>query len=270
MSRIALVGNLSVDRVAGGDPRPGGGVYWGARAAAHVGADAVVVTRFAPADRDLVLAPLEAFGLPVTWAPASETTGFSFHYEGDHRVMEVDAVGDPWTTEDVGGWAAAPLAEASWVHVAGLLRSHFPTATVSALHDGGRHLLLDAQGSLRRAAVGPLERDDDVDRDAFAHLTVLKVNENEGRILAGSLESEALRALGVPEVVLTLGSQGSRVIAGDTVADVAPRPVDGTVDPTGAGDAFSVVYLDGRARGLDPVAAAEWASDVVAELIGRG
>ena len=270
MSRIALVGNLSVDRVAGGAPRAGGGVYWGARAAAHVGADAVVVTRCAPADRDLVLAPLEAFGLPVAWAPASETTGFSFHYDGDHRVMNVDAVGDPWATEDLEGWAAGPLAGAAWVHVAGLLRSHFPTATIATLRDGGRHLLLDAQGSLRRAAVGPLERDDDVDRAAFAHLTVLKVNEDEGRILAGSLETSALRALGVPEVVLTLGSQGSRVIAGDTVEDVAPRSVDGTVDPTGAGDAFSVVYLDGRARGLDPVAAAERASDVVAELIGRG
>ena len=96
------------------------------------------------------------------------------------------------------------------------------------------------------------------------------MNEDEGRILAGSLESAALRALGVPEVVLTLGSQGSRVIAGETVADIAPRPVEGTVDPTGAGDAFSVVYLDGRARGLDPVAAAERSSDAVAELIGRG
>ena len=114
-----------------------------------------------------------------------------------------------------------------------------------------------------------LEQDDDVDRDAFAHLTVLKVNEEEGRILAGAWRARRC-ARSSARVVLTLGSQGSRVIAGETVADVAPRPVDGTVDPTGAGDAFSVVYLDGRARGLDPVAAAERASDVVAELIGRG
>ena len=270
MSRIALVGNLAVDRVAGGPPRPGGGVYWAARAAAHVGADAVVVTRCAPGDRDVALAPLEAFGLPVISVDAAETTAFSFHYEGDHRVMNVDAVGDDWTTSDLSGWAAPALADAEWVLVAGLLRSHFPTETVEALARDGRRLLLDAQGSLRRAETGPLQRDDEFDRSTFAHLAVLKVNEEEGRVLAGSLETEPLRALGVGEVILTLGSQGARVIDGDTVADIPPFPTRGEVDPTGAGDSFSVVYLDGRARGLDPVAAARRASETVADLISRG
>ena len=155
VSRIALVGNLAVDRVAGGPPRPGGGVYWAARAAAHVGADAVVVTRCAPADRDVALAPLEAFGFPVISVDAAETTAFSFHYEGDHRVMNVDAVGDDWSTSDLSGWAAPALADAEWVQVAGLLRSHFPTETVEALARDGRRLLLDAQGSLRRARDRP-------------------------------------------------------------------------------------------------------------------
>jgi sugar/nucleoside kinase (ribokinase family) len=270
VSRIALVGNLTVDRVAGGPPRPGGGVYWAARAAAHVGADAVVVTRCAPGDRDVALAPLEAFGLPVISVDAAETTAFSFHYEGDHRVMNVDAVGDDWSTEDIDGWAAPALADAEWVLVAGLLRSHFRTETIEALARDGHRLLLDAQGSLRRAETGPLQRDDEIDRSTFAHLTVLKVNEEEGRVLAGSLEIEPLRALGVGEVILTLGSKGARVIDGDTVADIPPSPTRGAVDPTGAGDSFSVVYLDGRARGLNPVDAARRASETVADLISRG
>ena len=129
---------------------------------------------------------------------------------------------------------------------------------------------LDAQGSLRKAGRGPLERDDDIDRAAFTLLAILKVKEDEGRILAGSLETERLRALGVPEVLLTLGSDGARVLAGDTVAEIPPHPTSGIVDPTGAGDSFSVVYLDGRARGLDPFAAAERASHAVAELLSRG
>ncbi len=267
MTTIALVGNLTVDRVAGGPPRPGGGVYWGARAAAHVGADAVVVTRCAPADFDLVVRPLEAFGLPVVWTRARETTAFSFHYDGDHRIMNVDAVGDPWSVEDVEGWAAPALAEVEWIHVAGLLRSDFPPPVVERL-GRERHLLLDAQGSLRKARVGPLERDDALDRGVLSQLTVLKANEDEGTILAGSLEPEALRALGVPEVVLTLGSEGARVITNDLVGEIPAHPVRGDVDPPGAGDAFAVVYLDGRAIGLDPVTAAERASQAVAELIG--
>ena len=54
------------------------------------------------------------------------------------------------------------------------------------------------------------------------------------------------------------------------MADIPPFPTRGEVDPTGAGDSFSVVYLDGRARGLDPVAAARRASETVADLISRG
>jgi sugar/nucleoside kinase (ribokinase family) len=268
MSRIAVVGNLAVDRVSGGQPRAGGGVYYAARAAAHVGADLVVVTRCAPEDRAVALEPLEAFGVPVASVEATETTAFSFHYEGEHRVMNVDAVGEPWTVEDVRGWAAAALGGAEWIQVAGLLRSHFPPEVVAELARNGRRLLLDAQGSLRCAAVGPLRRDDDIDREALRHLAVLKLNEDEARILAGGLEPERLRALGVEETLLTMGSQGALVVTGAEVAEVPARPAGADVDPTGAGDSFSVVYLDGRARGLEPRAAAERASAAVAELIG--
>ena len=267
MSPIALIGNLSVDRVAGGDPRPGGLVFHAARAAARLGADAVVVTRCAPADRDVVLGPLEALGLPVTCADAAETTAFSFHYEGDARVMTVDAVGDPWTAADVEGWASRALAGCEWVLVGGLLRSHFDTAAASALATDGRRLLLDAQGVTRVAAEGPLREDADVDRALLRDLTVLKLNEEEATTLAGGLEREHLATLGVPEVVLTLGSRGARVVAGGEMTAVAPRAADRPVDPTGAGDAFSLVYVDGRAAGLDPVAAAERAARVVTELI---
>jgi sugar/nucleoside kinase (ribokinase family) len=267
VSTIALVGNLSVDRVAGGKPRPGGLVFHAARAAVSLGSDAVVVTRCAQADRAVALGPLEALGLPVTCADASETTAFSFHYEGDRRIMTVDAIGDPWTAADVEGWAADALASCDWVLVGGLLRSHFGTPAADALAAGGRRLLLDAQGITRVATRGPLREDAGFDRPLLRDLAVLKLNEEEGEILAGGLEQEQLEALGVPEVVLTLGSQGARVLAGGAMTPVAPSHVDGPVDPTGAGDAFSLVYVDGRANGLEPVAAAERAARAVTELI---
>ena len=267
MSAIALIGNLSLDRVAGGEPRPGGGVFHGARAAAAVGADVAVATRCARADREVALAPLEALGVAATCVDARETTAFSFHYEGDHRVMTVDAVGDPWTEGDVAGWAAPLVRDARWVLVAGLLRTHFPAETVAALARDGRRVLLDAQGLVRLARTGPLARDGDVARRVLEHLAVLKVSENEARILAGGTEPAALRALGVPEVVLTLGSQGALVVEPEGATPIAPHPAPDNVDPTGAGDAFSLVYLDGRARGLSPGAAAERASEAVAALL---
>jgi ribokinase len=268
VSTVALIGNLAVDRVAGGAPRPGGGVFHGARAAVRLGADAAVATRCAPADRAVVLEPLEALGLRVACADARETTAFSFFYEGDHRVMNVDAVGEPWAPGDVDGWAADALDGAGWAIVAGLLRSHFPPAAIEALARDGRKLLLDAQGLVRVARPGPLVRDADVDRAVLRHLAVLKLNEDEAAILAGGLEPDALRGLGVPEVVLTLGSRGALVVTPEAAVPVRPHPARGAVDPTGAGDAFSLVYVVGRAQGLEPADAADQAAKVVAELIG--
>ena len=267
MSTIAVVGNLSLDRVAGSEPRPGGGVFHAARAAARVGADVAVATRCARADREVALAPLEALGVPVTCVDARETTAFSFHYEGDHRVMTVDALGDPWTVDDVDRWASPVVGRARWVLVAGLLRSHFPLATVEALARDGRRLLLDAQGLVRLARTGPLARDGNVDRRVLEQLAALKVNENEARILAGSLEPEALRSLRVPEVILTLGSRGALVVEPEEATAIPPHPAPDGVDPTGAGDSFSLVYLDGRGRDLAPAEAAERASEAVAALL---
>ncbi len=51
--------------------------------------------------------------------------------------------------------------------------------------------------------------------------------------------------------------------------EIAAHAVAGEVDPTGAGDAFSFLYLDGRAHGAEPVEAAERAARIVAELIAR-
>ncbi len=270
MSRIGLIGNLSVDRVGGGEPRPGGGVFHAARAASRLGADVAIATRCAPSDRDVALAPLIALGFPVACADASETTAFSFHYEGDTRIMRVDAVGDPWSAADVDGWAGDALAGCEWVLVAGLLRSHFDTDAADALARQGRRLLLDAQGITRIAATGPLREDAAIERSLLRDLTVLKLNEEEAMLLAGGLDLVHLGALCVPEVLLTLGSQGARVVADGAMTPVPPRAAVGPVDPTGAGDAFSLVYVDGRVRGLDPVTAARRAAHDVVDLISVG
>jgi sugar/nucleoside kinase (ribokinase family) len=267
VSRIALIGNLSIDRVAGAEPRPGGTVFHAARAAARIGADAVVVTRCGSADEALALGALVSLGLPVVCVEVAQTTAFSFHYEGDRRIMSVDAIGDPWSAADVDTWAAESVGPCDWVIVGSLLRSHFDATVLEALASGGRRLLLDAHGLTRVAEVGPLREDAGFDRALLRDLAVLKLNEEEAQTIAGGLGREHLEALGVPEIVLTLGSQGARVLSGGTMTSVPPFPARGQVDPTGAGDAFSLVYVDGRAKGLEPAAAAGRAARVVTELI---
>jgi sugar/nucleoside kinase (ribokinase family) len=262
MTAIAVLGHLSRDVVEGGPPRPGGGVFYATRALSRLGAEAHAHASCSAQDRPELLPALEAFGLPVTWHESSTTTAYSFHYEGDRRVMRQDAVGDPWTPEQ----AVAAAADALWVDVCALTRTDFPPETLAALASDGRLLLVDLQGLVRTPTVGPLHTDADIG-DVLHHVEILKLNDEEAETLVGSAEPEKLHALGVPEVLLTLGSQGALVVTPDLVEHVPSVPVKGDVDPTGAGDTYSVAYLVSRAAGAEPVEAARAAAETVSAFL---
>ena len=203
MTLVAAIGHISRDVIAGAAPRPGGGVFYAARALARLGTSARIAATCASEDRPSLLRPLQDFGLDVTWHESSATTAYSFHYEGERRIMWQDAVGDPWTPQHAVGAAG----DAPWIDVCALARTDFPPETLAALADEGRQLLVDAQGLVRTAAVGPLHTDGDIG-DVLRYFEVLKLNDEEAETLVGSADPEGLRALGVPEVLLTLGSRG--------------------------------------------------------------
>ena len=265
MTAIAAIGNLSRDVVAGAEPRPGGGVFYAARALARLGADAHVAAACAAEDRASLVPPLEAFGIPVTWFESQATTAYSFHYEGERRIMCQDGVGDTWSPAQ----SREVVGDALWVDVCALVRTEFPPETLAALAEDGRRLLVDAQGLVRRPDLGDLKTDGDVG-DALRHVAILKLNDEEAETLVGSADPERMRELGVPEVLLTLGSQGAYVVTATSIELVPSQEVDGHVDPTGAGDTFSVTYLLRRTEGAEPVEAARSATQTVAEFLETG
>lgn len=271
MPRSAIVGNLVLDEVSGGPPRPGGAVFYCGTALRRINpdADVVLACRCAERDRETLLPAIESLGFPVVWRPADHTTRFAFHYEGDRRIMRLDECGDPWTPEDIGGWVADAVGEAEWVLVGALTRDDFPLTTLAALTARGHRLVLDAQGLVRRGTLGPLQTDGDVDRRVFEHLTALKLNDEEAEALCGGTDEDRLRGLGVPEIVLTLGSQGALILSGEEATHVDAVPVDGPVDPTGAGDSFLVAYAVERLRGASPGEAGASASRFVSTIIAR-
>jgi sugar/nucleoside kinase (ribokinase family) len=250
---LALVGNLSRDVVDGGSPRIGGGPYYAARAWRVLGTRGTIFTRCGPEDRRAYVRHLTALGLPVVSLEGTATTSFSFHYEGDTRIMTVDQPGDTWTPEDV-----RVVPAGGWIHVAPLLRSDFPAETLAALARG-RHLSFDGQGLVRAAETGPLRLDADFDPAMLGHVQILKLAEEEAEVVG------AIDALGVPEVLVTFGERGSCVYYDGHAVDVGAWPV--AVDPTGSGDAFSAAYLAGRSQGLAPVSAARQATGVVGALL---
>jgi sugar/nucleoside kinase (ribokinase family) len=227
-----------------------------------LGRPALVGAKCADSDRDSLLTPLIRLGLPVLWRGGSSTAAFSFRYEGDRRVMVVEALGDPWGPADLYG-----LERADWVHVGALARSDFPAETLAEL-GRDRRVSFDGQGLVRPERTGPLELDAAYDPEVLRHVSILKLAEEEARTLVGELDESALRSLGVPEVVVTLGSEGSLVLA-DGKLEKVPAQAAGEVDPTGAGDAFSAVYLASRSSGHAPAAAARRATALVAGLLAR-
>jgi sugar/nucleoside kinase (ribokinase family) len=259
---LAVVGNLSRDLVDGGPPRAGGAPFHAARALRVLGRPALVGAKCAHSDRDSLLTPLVRLGLPVLWRGGSSTAAFSFRYEGDLRLMVVEALGDPWSPADLYG-----LERADWVHVGALARSDFPPETLAELARD-RRVSFDGQGLVRPERTGPLELDAAYDPEVLRHVSILKLAEEEARTLVGEPHESALRSLGVPEVVVTLGSEGSLVLA-DGKLEQVPAQAAGEVDPTGAGDAFSAVYLASRSSGHAPVAAAQRATTLVAGLLAR-
>lgn len=253
MPSLALVGNLARDVVDGGAPRIGGAPYYAARAWRVLGARGTIFTRSGPEDRVAYTRHLTALGLPVVSLEGTATTSFSFHYEGDTRIMTVVQPGDPWTPED-----CAVVPPGGWIHVAPLLRSDFPAETL-ATFARGRHLSFDGQGLVRASEPGPLRLDADYDPAMLEHVQILKLAEEEAEIVG------AIDKLGVPEVLVTYGERGSRVYYKGRSEEVGAWPV--AVDPTGSGDAFSAAYLAGRAQGLAPVSAARQATGVVGALL---
>ncbi len=257
--RLAVVGSLSLDRVAGGPPRVGGCPFYAARALRALGIRAEIVAKCAAADRPTLLDPVVRLGLPVLWRESSASAAFAIDYDGDRRRMWIDAIADPWRPDEV------DLRGVRWAHVAPLSGTDFPAETLAVL-GRGRTISLDAQGLVRPDRVGPLELDPDYDPELLRFVSILKVAEDEAELLVDGLDEKALRRLGVPEVVVTLGSRGCIVFADGIAELVRARPVDNP-DPTGAGDAFAAAYLAARSRGDAPVAAGRRACALVADLL---
>jgi sugar/nucleoside kinase (ribokinase family) len=267
MGSLAVIGNLALDVVDGGAQRPGGGPFHAARALRALAQPALVVTKCAEADRRALVRPLAALGVPVRWHPASATPSFRLRYANGARELELEQAGEPWSVDDVRGWAREALAGVSWLQVAPLARPDFPAATLAELAQGRRRLLLDGQGLVRPGLPGPVELDPSYDPNVLEHVAILKLAEDEALVLLGGVDEKRLGALGVPEVVVTLGDRGALVWAGATLGTVPTRPVPGDVDPTGAGDAFAAAYLASRAVGHPPVASARRGCALVAALL---
>lgn len=261
---VTVLGNLAIDRIDGAPPTPGGCPAFVGPVLAQIGAGRIVA-RAASADLPLMEPAIAAAGVPFTVLPARTTSAFGLHYDGDHRRMTVDAIGPTWGAGEI----AAAQITTTWAHVSPLLRTDFTPQALEAIAAVGIQIALDAQGLVRLAQLGALHTDAAFAPELLQHVRVLKLADDEAAVLTGGrpFGLRAAQRLGVPEIVVTAGSQGATVYL-DGEPSVVPPPfrVDG-VHATGAGDAFTAAYTAARARGDEPLLAAEFAAQLVAELL---
>lgn len=260
MRGVAVIGNLTRDVVDGGSPRVGGAPFHAARALRLLGGRSRVVARCAEADRRALLPSVISLGVPVFWVRGARTASFDLQYGGEERELTLLEPGEPWSIDDV-----RDVGRSEWVQVGALTRAEFPPPVLAALARD-RRLALDGQALVRPARAGPVRLDADFDEAVLHHATVLKLAEAEAEVLGGE---ERLAELGVPEVLVTLGSRGALLLSGGRRDLVPVRRIE-SADPTGAGDAFLAGYVWARAAGHRPLSAARHAGSTAARALELG
>jgi sugar/nucleoside kinase (ribokinase family) len=264
---VTVLGNLAIDVINGAPRSPGGCASFAGVALEAAGGPGRIVAMGAQEDHALFDPLRERFGDMVTILPSDRTSGFRLDYDDvDHRHMSVDAIGPVWGRAEVE--AADP--NTTWVHLAPLLRTDFPAETLALLSERGHLVAYDGQGLVRADQLGPLIEDRHFPADLLTHLDVLKLAEDEAVVVAdGKFDAGVAARLGVPEIVVTYGSEGCDIYIDGAVTRVPAAWRVLGVQTTGAGDMFTAYYVANRAAGAVPARAAELASELVARELEK-
>lgn len=189
-------------------------------------------------------------GIDVLVYPSSHTVYFENKY-GDNqndRTQRVLERAEPFTVDEM------REVNAGVYHLGSLLSDDFSTEVVKYLSTKGK-ISIDAQGYLREVRgekVYPIDWAEKL--EILAHTDIIKVNEHEMEVITGLTDPRAaakcLAEWGVKEVCVTLGSEGSIILAEGKFYDIPAYEPKEIVDATGCGDTYSAGYLWCRAQGM--------------------
>lgn len=267
MTDICCIGHITHDHIV--TPQsdvhmPGGTSYYFTHGIARLldgNTQYQLVTSLAEEDMQAVR-DMQALGVDAKVIPSRHTVYFENIYGEnlDNRRQRVLATADPFTVENLKD------IEARYIVLGSLLADDFNLDVIKYLSQKGT-LVVDAQGYLREVRGEKVYAVDWVEkREALKYVDVLKVNEHEVQVLTGETDlrkgAERLEEWGVREVLLTLGSQGSIILADGKSYDIPSyRPVHET-DATGCGDTYVMGYIFQRSRGADIPEAGRFAAAV--------
>jgi sugar/nucleoside kinase (ribokinase family) len=263
---VCVIGHVTRDIFPPGCTReegPGGTAYYSSLALKRMGLNVAVVTKTAVEDREDLIGELEREEVAVLCGQSRATSTFENLYgsEGpDRRVQHIRAVSDPFS------FAELEEVVAAFYHLGPLTNEDVPVDLIQALSSRPAFISLDVQGMLRPARIGTVrEMDWPEKHKALPHVHLLKADEKEAQILSGEkgarAAAAAIASLGPKEVLVTMGSRGSVVFAGNTLHRIPSfRPKRWGGDPTGCGDTYVAGYLCERMKGVSPEKAGRFAA----------
>lgn len=254
MKDICCIGHITKDKII--TPRQtvymaGGTSFYFSYAFSHLPQNVSfqLVTKLGESEMKSVEDMRQA-GIDVQVYPSSHTVYFENKY-GDNqndRTQRVLERADPFTVDEM------REVNAGVYHLGSLLSDDFSTEVVKYLSTKGR-ISIDAQGYLREVRgekVYPIDWAEK--REILAHTDIIKVNEHEMEVITGLTDPRAaakcLAEWGVKEVCVTLGSEGSIILAEGKFYDIPAYEPKEIVDATGCGDTYSAGYLWCRAQGM--------------------
>ena len=254
MKDICCIGHITKDKII--TPRhtvymAGGTSFYFSYAFSHLPQNVSfqLVTKLGESEMQSVEDMRQA-GIDVQVYPSRHTVYFENKYgeNQNDRTQRVLERADPFTIDEM------QEVDAGVYHLGSLLSDDFSADVVKYLSTKGR-ISIDAQGYLREVRgekVYPIDWAEK--REILAHTDIIKVNEHEMEVITGFTDPRAaalrLAEWGVKEVCVTLGSEGSIILADGKFYDIPAYEPKEIVDATGCGDTYSAGYLWCRAQGM--------------------
>lgn len=257
MEDICCIGHITLDKIV--TPKtevymPGGTTFYFSHGISHLldSSDSKVsyklVASLAESEFQAV-EDIRARGIEVEVIPSKKSVFFENIYgeNMNNRKQRVRAKADPFTVESVKNVSA------KYICLGSLLADDFSLDVVKDLSTRGT-IVMDAQGYLREVRDEKVYACDWENKlEFFKYIDILKVNEYEVEVLTGKKDlheaAQQLADWGIKEVLLTLGSYGSIILADGKFYDIPAYEPLNLHDATGCGDTYVMGYVYKRVQG---------------------
>lgn len=260
MVDICCIGHITLDKVvnpSGQVNMPGGTSFYFSHAIAKLDLRYGLVTAIAESEQYIV-SDLRSAGIQVNALPSRFTVCFENIYgeDQDTRTQRVLQKADPF---DVSSFKDV---DARIYHLGPLLGDDISLSVIKYLSAKGL-VSLDVQGFLRYVKNEDVRPTDWLEKtEGLPYIGILKANDEELAVLTSCKDiregARIIAALGVNEVVVTLGSKGSLIYTGGVFYEIPAYAPDQVVDATGCGDTYMAGYLYMRSKNFDCVEAGKF------------